>query len=188
MYKLYFGLAGGAFSLFGWLLSSDATRSANGSHYSFMLNPLAYGAYVAAVIGVAGLTGGLLSLRLTRHVFPLGDDALRAIKETSANSDYMEAMKQRLLSDYNKMWVQITGSVSDVGEWNGWSRRLAIRTCEPGLIANAYFNNRGARNRILAVLPRGTRVTVIGKIKRIEEGSITLVRCELIEWQDRVSG
>jgi hypothetical protein len=56
MHKLYFGLAGGAFSLFGWLISSDATRSANDSHYSFIFSPLAYGAYVAAVIGVAGLT------------------------------------------------------------------------------------------------------------------------------------
>jgi hypothetical protein len=181
MHRLYFGLAGGAFSLFGWLISSDATRSANDSHYSFMFSPLAYGAYVAAVIGVAGLTGGLLTLRLTRHIFSLGEDALREIKETSANSDYTGAKKQRLLSDYKKMWVQITGSVTDVGEWNGWSRRLEVRTREPGLIGYTYFSNRGVFNRYLAVLPRGTRVTVIGKVKRIEEGSITLVRCKLVQ-------
>jgi hypothetical protein len=189
MHKLYFALASGAGSLFGWLLSSDATRSGSDPHYSFMFSPLAYGAYVAAVIGVAALTGGLFSLRLSRRIIvPLVEEDLRRIMEISSNPNHMRADKHQLLAPYNKMWVQVAGKVADVGEPSGWSRRLEVQTCVPRLIAYAYFFNKGVLSRYLGVLPRGTRVTVVGKVKRIEEGGITLVRCKTVQREEWIIG
>jgi hypothetical protein len=179
MYKLYFGLATGAFSLFGWLLSSDATRSASDSHYSFMFSPLAYFAYVTGVIGVVGVAGGLLSLRSARPLL-LGADRLRRIMDISSNPDHMGADKHGLLSKYKK-WVQIDGSVNYLDKRTGLTRLLVVQTCQPGLIARAQFSYADAFNSHLGVLQRGDQVTVIGKVKRIEDGTITLVRCKLAQ-------
>lgn len=74
---------------------------------------------MAAAIGVAALICGLVSLRLTRRIFPLGEDALRRIMEINSTPNHTGADEQLLLTPYKKMWFEITGTLGEVGSSHG---------------------------------------------------------------------
>src|SRR5882762_2410243 len=114
MEKLWFKTAGASFVLSVSLILADATRSNGNPNYSFWVNPLAVGAYATAAIGFFSLVCGLVSMRLMRGRFVLGEGALRRISEISGAPGYTGAEKQRLLEPYFKMLIKITGTVFDV--------------------------------------------------------------------------
>ena len=62
----------------------------------------------------------------------------------------------------------------------GIVKATKVLTCLPELIAFMYFSNNSRFRRYLSVLSGGMQVTVIGKIKRIEPDSISLVKCEIV--------
>lgn len=178
MEKLWFKTAGAAFGLSASLILADATKS--NPHYSFWVNPLAFGVYATATIGFIGLICGLLNIRLTRSSFVLGEDALRKVAEIGAMPSYTGAEKHRFLKPYIGMWMQIAGTLIDVGPRVGSSSRVTVQTYLPDFIAFMNFRDKGIVNRYLEMLSSGTQMTVIGKIKRIDTGSISLVRCRIV--------
>lgn len=180
MRRIWFGSAGTSFALCAYLVNADATRVGGDPYYSFWVSPLAVSVYVTAVIGVGGLICGIFNVRLTRRRFFLNEGALRRVREISVAPGYTEVEKQRFLAPYIGMWMQITGTVIDVEGWQGSSKRLKVLTCLPELIAFMYFSNNSRFRRYLSVLSGGMQVTVIGKIKRIEPDSISLVKCEIV--------
>jgi hypothetical protein len=178
MEKLWFGTAAGSFSLFGWLISSDATKSATG-HYSFWGSPLAVGAYSTAAIGVTALICGLVSvLSSPRRRTVLGDDHLRDIWRISTEPGYTWTQKGLLLKGYLGMRMQVSGTLVEAGEWTESPSRATITTHVCNLTVHMIFSRKGKRDYPLSILTVGTPVTAVGKIKRIGSNGILLVKCE----------
>jgi hypothetical protein len=177
MERLWFKSAGASLVLSVTLILADATRGTGNSHYSFGVNLLAVGSYATAAIGLISLVCGLVNIRLARSRFVLGEDALRRIREIIAEPGYTWAEKHSLLKRYFKMRMRITGTV-DITGWDGISSQVPVLTPVGDFIAFMTF--KGIFVRYLAVLPPEARVTVVGKIKRIEPCGIYLVNCEIV--------
>lgn len=197
MKEIWFGAAAGSFGLFGWLVSSDATKSANGQHYSFWFSPLAVGADAALAVGVAAAICGLISVRgwwlrkqarmgspsllssaQGNHVLP--ERSLRKIRKMSAMRGRTRAEKRRLLAPYYGRQIEVFVTVKDVGEWNGSSSRVTGRTCVRGFTASMNFTGKDAFDRDLSRITRNQRVIVIGEIEQVERDGIYLANCEIV--------
>ena len=175
MRKLWIRITGGAFALCGCLIIADATLRAADPRYSFWDGACAIGCYVTAVIGVIGLTCGVLDARSsTPRRGVLGEDDLEEIQSIRDTPGYTSARKALLLDPYLGKWIQISGDVVDVVVRGKISSRVMVQTQVPGLTAFMSFSD---KDYPLSTLPLGRRVTGIGKIQRIDADGISLIRC-----------
>jgi hypothetical protein len=60
--RIWFGATSGLFTLGIGLLAADSERSAGNPNYSFWISPLAFGAYIIAVIALTCLVLGIFNI------------------------------------------------------------------------------------------------------------------------------
>lgn len=197
--KLWFGTATCSFGLFGWLISTDATRSANSQRYSFWFSPLSLGAYVAAAVGIVAAVSGLFCLRkrwLREQVgviirdpsssvqgdYVLGERQLRTIRKMASARAFSRVQKQAMLAYFRGKKIKVQGTVVDVGEWSGSSSYVTLRTRMRlrRFTAHLAFSDMDTFDRLLSILVPKQEITVVGEIQRMEKNSISLTNCEIL--------
>jgi hypothetical protein len=145
-----------------------------------LINPFAVGVYVTAAIGTVGIVFGIFdALSSAGMRVVLGEDDLREIERISTIPECTWAQKWLLLESYFGMWIQISGTVVEVGEWTGVSSQLTIRTEGCDLTVFMVFKKEDMFKHFLLMLALGKLVTVIGKIEQIEPNAIRLDKCEV---------
>ncbi len=103
-----------------------------------------------------------------------------AMELTQLFVDHVSAQADKLIQPYLGKWLRVQGEVKDVfsltDEWG-----VILRMDRPpslGISTSLRFNqNEGTR---LQMLPRGSMLTVIGQISRVERDSVWLHNCEIV--------
>jgi hypothetical protein len=92
----------------------------------------------------------------------------------------MQATK--VVEPFIRQWMEISGPVRGVGEWNGGFSQLTIYRGR-GLTSRPVFCMFRDETWVprLATLSSGDRVVVTGEIERIDHVSIQLTNCEIVD-------
>jgi tRNA_anti-like len=81
-------------------------------------------------------------------------------------------------------WIRVSGVISDVGAWSGFSSQVTIYYRKADLTSFPVFmmfrDREYVENR-LATLRKGDTITVQGEIERIDSVSVQLTNCELVD-------
>jgi hypothetical protein len=92
----------------------------------------------------------------------------------------------KILEPYIGQWLRIRGPVDDVSPWITWTvggeSRVTfsnMRFMHDNKYVIMIFNNEEVVENRLAAIPRGTCMTVIGKISEISALAVTIVECEI---------
>jgi hypothetical protein len=201
---IWFGAASGSLGLSIGLLTVDSGRSAGDLQYSFWVCPLAFGAYVAALIALACLTCGIFDipfpslgrqpsspvnrpylgenrqLSLSENV--LSDEDMKDIKaKVRAAANFTEADRNSLLEPYFGRWMEFSGTVINVGAWN-WNVSCSIVMVRPdvrGVTAYLTFTDRDVYDKRVRIIMRNKRIAVLGQISSIGLNEMSFVNCQL---------
>jgi hypothetical protein len=204
MAKIWFSAAGGAFALSIGFLAADSLRSAGDPKYAFWVCPLAFCAYVTALIALTCLTCGIfnipfpslgrpgpsepvdgLDLRENRQLAMsenvLSDQDLKDIKaKVRASANFTDADRNRLLEPYFDQWMQFSGTVDNVGSWNDSCSIVKFRPHVRGFTTYLNFTDYDVYKRRLSIIMRNKRMTVIGQIGKIGLTEMSFVNCRIV--------
>lgn len=79
-------------------------------------------------------------------------------------------------------WLKVSGRLGDVGEWSGYHSQVTFAfTAFSSVTVFMIFRDRAYVENRLSVLKKWDRVTVQGKIERIDILSVQLTNCELVD-------
>jgi len=103
---------------------------------------------------------------------------------TGLYRDHMTLQADRLAQDYIEKWIMVSGVINDISpcKKDGYFKvqfSSSIETISTEGIVIMYFSKKWFDN--LSVLKRGKKISVLGKIKLIDQLYISLDDCELIE-------
>jgi len=92
-----------------------------------------------------------------------------------------EIQAAKLVARHYGKWLRATGPVDNVGEWKPGGASLTLKNY--GVMSDSYmffwFTDKSVAEGVLAKLQRGVRVTVIGKIQKVDILCISLTACEI---------
>jgi hypothetical protein len=187
------------FTLSIGLLAADSVRNTGNPNYSFWISPLAFGAYITAVIALTCLVCGIFNISFpnlggSRRRGPahrtdpalsgniLSDEDLRDIKvKMHKFANLTGAERQRLFGQYSNLWVQFPGTVVDVGPWDGTCSRVTIKPDVRGLTMYLNFTDRDVFDTRLSIATRNRRMTVRGQIVEIGANWISFANCRIVQ-------
>src|SRR5579859_6267033 len=84
-----------------------------------------------------------------------------------------------LVADFINKWMQLSGPLGNVSEFTSLSAVTFADRLVSRASVNMYFRKRSWVDR-LSILNRGDRITVLGRITRVEANVLSLDNCELV--------
>ena len=93
--------------------------------------------------------------------------------------EHISIQAQRLIEPYIGKWMRVSGPLDDVSNNEYFSQVVFERRPGTHTVTYMYFRQPDRRDR-LSVLRRGTELTVLGQIERVNAMEVHLNNCELI--------
>jgi hypothetical protein len=194
--------AGTSFLLCSALVGADAVVYAAKPSFSLWASPIAFLAYGTAVAGLASLICQIRSV-----AFPFAARSARREKAwlITASADIAESVRggrffvekdprefmavfkgrtsaevARILAPYYNQTMRVSGVLDDIGDWTGSCALVEIIPYSRRPTIFATFGDKEVFDRQLSILDSGTRLTVTGRIERIEPTRIVLTDCAIL--------
>jgi hypothetical protein len=111
----------------------------------------------------------------SRHVVDVSPEYLVGLfdQQTSLQA-------QKLADAFLGKWMLVTGSLGDVAGFGEAGSQMVFATTFPEVTIYMWFHDHEYVEERLAVLTKGTRLTVLGQIDRIRSTDVQLTNCELV--------
>jgi hypothetical protein len=92
---------------------------------------------------------------------------------------HTSAQAQKLLEPHYGQWMRVSGALGDVGEWTDNYSRVVFQSSSRDAAVVMIFKDKNVFDKGLSVLHTGVRMTVIGRIERIDSIGVQLADCEI---------
>jgi hypothetical protein len=97
----------------------------------------------------------------------------------SVFKSHTSAQAQKLLEPYYGQWLPVSGTLGDVGAWTDSHSMVTFHPSFRAPSVIMIFRDKDVFDRRLSTLRPRTRITVVGRIERINGSSLQITDCEI---------